>query len=71
LGIGMMSAYALQIAVRAFLVLEAMLSPVCLARAAPGGGHRIRGFVAHRLHAHDVLIARRDQVEADASQSSR
>jgi hypothetical protein len=36
LGIGMMSAYALQIALLAFFVLGAILSPVCLARRARG-----------------------------------
>src|ERR1019366_9148560 len=36
LGIGMMSAYAVQIALLAFFVLGRILSPVCLARRARG-----------------------------------
>jgi hypothetical protein len=36
LGIGMMSAYPLQMALRAFFVLGAILSPVCLACRACG-----------------------------------
>jgi hypothetical protein len=36
LGIGMMSPYALQIALLGFFVLDAILSPVCLARRARG-----------------------------------